>query len=283
MAMLNMLNLLLISTVSNSYYLALFICHLFSSGPFRTIHILYDPAEFDQNILMEIESNCEDVAPLYLTDITRSFQISYQKSDNVDNLLQLFFFDAENLAHEIELVGDKFGLYRIFLFSSLDVIRRINRTLLFGTRNRAYDIRTLIGHYNESRVSVYIEENFNESSDRSGDLEENTILMVNHEMNLEHLNLFDRTFGEYERMETIELYRLDYYTARDAFKPNWFLLDPLINFYHFQLNRSFIGIIWQDLKNPSTPPIHHRTLIANRPKYYKESSHDYKLVDNGTL
>lgn len=272
-----------ISNVSNFHYLALFVCHLFGNGPFRTAHILYNPNVFDYNRLMQINSICTNPIPFYLTDTTQSFPKPYQENDNVDNILQLFFIDSENLAHEIELLDDNFVLYRIFVFSSTDEIRKIDQKLLFETRNRIYDTRTLILHYNESSVSVNIENSLNEQSNEGVNLGQKAIFILNQETNHENVNLFDRTFGEYERMESIKLYRLNYYVWRDKLEPTSYLLDFFINYCHLHLNRSYINIIWKNKFNWSIPLIYHRTVIENQQPYYKESSRDYKFIEDETL
>lgn len=261
------------SNVSNFHYLVLFICHLFDNGPFRTVHILYNPNVFDLNLLMQIDSICNDPIPLYLTDITQPFQIPYQESDNVDNLLQLFFLDPNSLIHDMDLIGDQFKLYRIFIFSSFDMIRKMNLSLFFETRNPAYDTRTLIVHYNESSVSVYIENSLNEPLNGA-------IFTLTHEVNLEKVNIFDRTFGAYEQMESIEFHRWDYYTSSDSLKPNFYLFDQAINYYHLHLNQSYVCTIWHNIYNSTIPLIYHRTVIQNPQKYYMESSFDYKIIEN---
>lgn len=270
-----------ISNVSNFHYLALFICDLFGNGPFRTVHILLNPKVFDHNIFMEIDSICSDPIPFYLTDITQSFEISDQKYDNVDNLLQLLFVDPENLAHDIELLGDKLALYRIFIFSSIFMIKTMDQNLLFETQNRIFDIRTLILHYNESNVSVFIENCPSEQSNKNMKSRQAAIFILNQETIQNGVNLFDETFGEYERMESIDLYRINAYTSPDKLEPIFYLYDAFINYCHFNLKRSYINTIWKHLYN-SYSFIHHRTVIENPRTYYKEASLNYKLIENGT-
>lgn len=267
-----------ISNVTNFHYLALFVCHLFGNGSFRIAHIVYHPNVFDQRLLLQIDSICSDSIPLYLTDITQSFPISHQKSYNLDSILQMIFLNPANLADEIEQFGSaNFALYRIFLFSSTTTM---NQNILFEIHKRGIDTRTLITLYNESSVIVFIEN----SSQSNGNVnEQGTIFILNHKTNLENLNLYDKTFGVYERMESIDIYRIDFYDSPHKFRPSFYLYDAFINYCHFHLNGSFINTIWHNRYQPLFPPIYHRTVIENHRNYYLEASQDYKLIEDETL
>ena len=280
MGILNVLPVV-ISNAPKFRYLAIFICHLFASGSFRTVHIVYHPNAFDHDILTQINSICTDPVPIYLTNIDQPFKIPYQKCDTFDNILQIIFLDPEHLADEIEQFGgENFALYRIFVFSSIDIINRIDQNLLFKTKNRILDIRTLILHYDESSVSVYIE---SEQSNENVIVIQEPIFILNEETDIGIVNIFEKTFGVYERMESIDIYRLDYYyISPNNLRPSLYLEDIFINYNHFQLKRSFINIMWLNKFNLAQSKIYHRNVIENPPKYYKEKTLNYKLIEDET-
>lgn len=273
-----------ISTVSNFHCLALFICHLFADGSFRTVHILYHPNAFDHNILMQIDSICFDPIQFYFTNIIQSFQTPHQESDSIDDILQIIFFNPENMASEIEQFGgDNFALYRIFVFSSIEIITALDQNLLFKTEKRIFDTRTLILHYNESNASVFIENSFSEQSIETVNSRQEPIFILNHEINLENVNLFDRTFGAYEQMESIDIYRINHYVSLLKLQPSLYLHDIFESYCHLHLNRSFIITIWIHKRNSLLPRIYHRTVIDNEQReYYKEESLDFKFIEDVT-
>lgn len=51
--------------------LALFICHLFIDGKFRSGHVLYEPNALDDRIFTEIKSICPEPMPWQTIDITQ--------------------------------------------------------------------------------------------------------------------------------------------------------------------------------------------------------------------
>lgn len=271
------------SNAPNFHYLALFICHLFGHGPFRTLHILHNPNLFDHRLLVEIDSLCSDPIPLYLTDISQPALSPWSEQDNVDNVLQIIFFDFENLATEIERSGDKLQLYRIFVFQSIGILASMDQKLLFETKKRIYDTRTLVSHYNDSSVSIYIENNSNDQSNGNVKLKQEPIFIFNQETSVDGMNLFDKTFGEYERMESIDIFRINSYTSPDELKSYPHLYDAFINYCHFNLKRSHVNIIWYRVFNIPPSKIFHRTKVESQRAYYKEwSFNNYKLIDIAT-
>lgn len=149
-------------SASNFYHLTRFICHLFEDGPFRTVHILQDSG----NLPIDFHSKCFEHILLQVTDIRRPFSSPWNDFDNPNNVLQLISFDPDDLARQIDEVNDYLVLYRIFIFSSSKIytLNAVDKTLLFRTRTPELDSRTLILHYNETSVSVFIGEE--ESDDR---------------------------------------------------------------------------------------------------------------------
>lgn len=270
------------TNAQNFHYLALFICHLFGHGPFRTLHILHNPNFFDHHLLIELDSLCPDPIPIYLTDISQPSLNPWSELDNVDNVLQIIFLDFENLATEIEQFSDKFQLYRIFVFTSPEIIASMDQKLPFETKKQIHDARTLVLHYNSSSVSLYIEHNSNDQWNGNVKLKQNPIFIFNRETNVDGINLFDQTFGEYERMESIDIFRCNPYISPDKLNPVRFLYDPFINYCHYNLKRSHINIIWYFVDNVLPSMIFHRTKIDNHQAYYKEWSREYILIENAT-
>lgn len=264
-----------ISNVSapNVYHLTLFICHLFGDGPFRTIHILQD----SDNLPIDIHSNCFEHILLYVTDVRRFSSTPWNDLDSINNVLQIISFESEYLAEEFYLFFDYLVLYRIFIFSSIDAINTMDKTPLFQT---PLDSRTLVLHFNETSVSVFISE-----SNGCISPELQPIFTVNHDTNFNNVNLFDRTFGEYERMESIEIHRMGSFQRSNELSlvsVGTYLDDYFRNYYHLQLNRSFINMTWDHEFNTSIPSISH-LLILNKRAFFKEATIDYEIIKDEAL
>lgn len=86
--------------VADIHHLALFICYSFIDGYFRTIHDLYQPNAFEFNWLLQLDAKCLEPILFYLTDITFPWDWPWTNNDNPKNMLQLNFFDANNLADD---------------------------------------------------------------------------------------------------------------------------------------------------------------------------------------
>lgn len=92
----------LAQNISNFNDLALFICHLFVDGHFRTGHILYNQNLFDGHLISEFNSVCPETIPWLMTDVTKTSSVLWDTKDRTDNILQLIFFEPGNSLKEID-------------------------------------------------------------------------------------------------------------------------------------------------------------------------------------
>lgn len=152
----------IMATAADFHRLALFMCHLFIDGQFRTAHILYKPNQFDHEFLTHIDSECAEPMPLYLTDVTQSWERPWNQHDSPDNVLQLslFEFDPNELRKDVDELNIKsIAIYQIFAFRSIDWINKRQRTksafnLLYRFSPRP---RKIILSYDAGNVSAYLD------------------------------------------------------------------------------------------------------------------------------
>lgn len=104
----------------NYHKLALFVCHLFIDGKFRTTHILFDPNIFDNLLISEIDSVCSDPIPLLTTDITKSSIGTAEEYAQHGPTLQLIFFDPDHLPKKTIRFRRQLAFYRLFIFCTPD-------------------------------------------------------------------------------------------------------------------------------------------------------------------
>lgn len=114
----------------NFHTLALFICHLFKDGNFRSAHLLYEPSAFDDRLLGEISLSCPLQIPWKTTDITQSsLPALLDTAENTDSILQLIFIDADYGSPEaFHGLRDQLTFYRVFIFYSIDGIN-VSKTI----------------------------------------------------------------------------------------------------------------------------------------------------------
>lgn len=191
----------------NFQYLALFICHLFGDGNFRTVHILFKPITFNFDLLMQIDSVCPAPIPLYLTDITQPWEWPWNQNDNPNNVLQFMFFEPKTLARDGKQLKNGFALYRIFAFSSTNVIRTKMQVSIAKILHEFSNSNNLILNYNAKNVSVYIDYGLNDGVSRQ---KPKPIFIVNKNTNFKRVNLYDQTFGKYERIKSIAVKQFDF-------------------------------------------------------------------------
>lgn len=252
------------------HHLALFICHLFIDGNFRTAHFLYKPNTFEFDWLLKIDRVCPEPIPLYLTDITLPWDWPWNADDNKDNVLQLCFFDPSQLSKDInELQSKGDAYYRVFAFDSVAMADKTKGALALKALRQLPHSNDLIVHYKPKNVSVY--------PNNGMSTEQNPILIVDEKTNFAGINLFDHTFGEFERSHAIALNLLLFVDSNGVETAIRFRVDVLIlHYYHQQLNNSYINMTWVDLrKNIVTNKI-----CAPQPRnYYKELSSEYKCIE----
>lgn len=253
-----------ISSSVNFHYLALFICHLFSNGRFRIAHIVHDPIIFDHDLFVKRNSICLDPIPLYLTGNDKPCTFAWNGKDSADNMLTIFFIDPKYLTLEMDhMMNQPFAYYRIVVFPSIFPIKEMNLTSVFHTQQPKYDSRP-------KNVSVFIENRSNEQTKDRVLLKHEPIFILNQQTKIDRMNLFRKTFEEYERMESIAIEQILYYTTIiynklqivDVIMPE----DAILNYYHLDLKQSYINVRYVLAYNPSQPT--HNAAMILYPKSY---------------
>lgn len=255
----------------NFHCLALFICHLFADGNFRTIHIIFKPNTFSYTLLEHIDSTCVDPIPFHLTDISRPWVWPWNENDNPNNVLQLMFLDPKTLTEDTEQVKKFFALYRSFAFSATDFIEPKTRTSIAKRLQKFSESNNLVLNFGAGNVSIYID--FDAQHPKP-------IFTMNKETNSLHCNLFDHTFGQYERMLSISVKNFDSDYTFDGIqeRANYYLnFDPtyyISNYYNLFFNKTYINFTWLRPVNVDLK------LISDQPQYYKELPRTCKLIPN---
>lgn len=258
------------------YYLALFICRLFGDGNFRTVHIVFKPNTFDYIFLDHIDSICPNSMPLYLTDITQPWVWPWNENDNPNNVLQLMFLDPKTFSKDTGQLKEFFTLYRIFAFPTTDIIDAKTRSSIPIGLRRFSGSNNLILKFDEKNVFV-----FNDFDDQYS----KPVFTVNNSTDFSRHNIFDETFGQYERMLSISIKTFD---SDESFRsiqrrisydlncqPNYYIS----NYFNLFLNKTYVDFIWLRLRNDEMVSKNF-TLIPDHPKYYKEVSRTFKLIPN---
>lgn len=197
--------------------------------------------------------------------------------------MQLNFFDANNLANDVDQIQNiSFAYYRVFCFLSTDSINTEQRSSIFETlRQQLTDSIILLVHYNTSDVSTFIDTNYYYSNEKSN---QEPFIFNTHRSDYRQMNLFDQTFGEYERMQPFVMQRLMFAIQLERSSPTRYAEALVIwmHYYHLRLNNSFINATWFDYSDKDYPPIYitkHCTLQSW--DYYKELSHTYQCRADG--
>lgn len=258
--------------VTNVHHLALFICHLFIDGHFRTAHFLYKPNTFNFDLLLQIDTVCSEPITFYLTDINLPLEWPWNDKDSPDNVLQLCFFDQRKLTEDISQLKPKStALHWIFGFHSNDTANMGKQTTTFDILRQLPDSKILVVGYNSKNVTIFVDNGLNKKLNRQ------PIFVVNNKTNFNDINLFDRTFGEYERKQSISIEQMEYKDIWPGIDTTAFFVQKLwMNYYHLQLNNSLLHMIDMDTLNEQ-----YCTLQSSN--YYKELSTEYKCNANGYL
>lgn len=111
----------------NYHTLALFICHLFIDGKFRTAHYLFDPNIFDDLLISEVNSVCSDPIPTLTMDISKPIFGTTEQYAQHETIL-LIFFDPNHLPKSAIKLRRYLTFLRLFIFCTpgeLDVKRTL--------------------------------------------------------------------------------------------------------------------------------------------------------------
>lgn len=269
------------ANVTGIHQLALFICHLFIDGHFRTAHFVYKPNTFEFDWLLQMDAICPEPIPLYLSDITLPWEWPWNDKDTLNNVLQLNFFDMNNnLADDVDQLQESCAYYRVFCFPSTNLPNAEQRSFVFSTLRPFCDSNILLVDYNTKNVSTFIDSNYDSNWKSS----QEPIVIVSDETEIEHANLFDRTFGEYERMQSIAIQRAlpPSQLEQTTYFPYVAAETIWMHYYHLRLRSSIINVTWFDNRNyPFT--VTDKQCLLQVPDHYKEFSHTYQCIENGNL
>lgn len=258
--------------VTSIHHLALFICHLFIDGHFRTAHILYKPNTFEFDWLLQIDTVCPGPIPFYLTDVTLPWEWPWNSNDTPENVLQLSFFDTGH--SDIDQVQQGYAHYCALCLPSHDAINAKQRTSIFTALRQFSDTKVILVNYNTVNVSVFIDSKYSN---------EQPIFFNDNETNFEEFDLFDRTFGEYERTRSIAIQRVDFIdkSAHGMDIDYEYMTEVIwLHYYHLHLNNSFINMTWID-DEESPPFLTNQQCTLQSPDYYKELAYKYHCAANG--
>lgn len=275
---------LLALNISNFHNLALFICQLFIDGQFRTGHILHDPNVFQvDQFITEIQSNCSSSVLWLSTDVNEPFQLPWKSEERTDHIIQLVFFDPENVLKKIEDFKQLFTFYRLVAFpaSSTDVMG-LNK---MKTIPESIFSNSLFLTYNTTAngsACIYWIRKSDESNERS-------VEIIYEQDKDSPKNLFDAIFGKYEKnwVITIKLFRFATCTSKKNIKGISEIWDgsPFIaNFYYRNLDAKFINLVkiscldHNDLKLDKN--INHPVQLGTERKFYSELTIEYKPIED---
>lgn len=214
---------------------------------------------------------------LYLTNINLPWEWPWNANDNMNNVLHLHFLDPNNLTDEMDQLENQIRYYRVFIFLSIDPIDSEQQTSTFSMLRDLTDSKDLIVCYNARNVSIFID-----SIDANEESSLKLVYVVNRDTNYGQIDLFDRTFGEFERTQSIVIQRIshsdkslhgvDFYTH---FNPKVFWM----HFYYMHLNNTSINMTWID--NTESSPFETKRHCALQPAdYYKEVASKYQCTQN---
>lgn len=266
-------------------HFVLFICNLFADGHFRTVHILHEPKTFDSlDFLRQMDSVCSLPIPLYITDIISITEPSiepWNQNDTPNNVLQVIFITSKTLSHtnRDKIISKWFAFYRIFAFPSNDMIDGEHEISVIETTHQLFGPNSMVLDYNAESLTVHID---NGHSIQNMCSKSHPILIVNQETDFKQLNLFDRTFGEYERKQTIAINVVAaYVTNADSIPKINSMAGALSKHYHLRLSPSFINVTLLNIHDINGPR-ENKKVKLNPNKLYKELSDNYTVIDSET-
>lgn len=271
------LNRLAVKTLNipNVANFALLICNLFVGGGFRSGNILYDSKVFDGLLVTNINSICSVEIPWQLNDINDIIKPRHV-SERTDHILQVIFFDPNELATNIHQFNEMFAFYRIFAFSSTsNAIKMKHHLPIIEHLNPYYNSSSLIVDYDlENRLtSVHLAL---DGKEITKDLD---ALLSQDNKSL----LFDQTFGYYERMRSVAINYPMLFRGRDDFI-NYEKRIPNMgygyhaNYFFASLNAKYINLTCTIYNDTSQPEV--QVLAQKKRRFYKELSLEYEPIAN---
>lgn len=276
------------SNIPNLHNLALLICHLFIGGNFRYGHILYDQKVFDNSLLTEINSNCPVQIPWFISDITQSIALPWKMIEKTDQILQLIYPDPKHLTERIDEFKEYFTFYRVFVFTSTTNETNAKKQIsIIGQHSPIFSSNCLIVHLNPTNDFM----NVQLISKSDGVIEPNGMLNFHgtfdeQVINADFENVFDHTFGEFERMQPLTITTEGIFKQIKEYKKYVPLYGELYfaNFFIGSLNATFINMSCLPAEMvfvPWNPPV--IPLKQQQSKYYKELYLEYEPINDQNL
>lgn len=177
----------------------------------------------------------------------QSTRVLLRFHERIDYVLQLIFFDPAHLTDEIRQSKNLLAFYRIFVLSSSEPIDLKDQLGEIDGQNIIGNNRNLILHYNSAIDSLCINYVMAKNFEEFENLNQEAIVL-NQDTCFDCVNWFDRTFGEFERMESIEIHRFDFFNGSRYFNVGHHLYN-VMNYYHLLLNNSHLNMTWKNINN----------------------------------
>lgn len=185
-----------------------------------------------------------------------------------------------NLADEFSQLQRSFEYYRVFSLPSTDSINGKQRSSILATlRGHLNDSRILLVYYNTENAFIFIDSKYNLNEEST----QEPIFVINNQTDFKQVNSFDRTFGEYERIQPFVIQRVHFSDeSMHGWKSDGYLGAEAIwmHYYYFRLNNSFINMTWIDFQK-SVLTKGQCTLRAY--DYFKEIFTEYQCRTNKKL
>lgn len=258
-----------LSSSLNFSRLALFVCHLFIDGHFRTGCILHDPKTIDiSQIISEVDSICPQPIPWLSIDINKPFSSPWQPNEQTDHILQLNLIDLENSEQSINNFKDLITFYHLFVFYSNDETNLNDRIIAIENTNSSILSKSIAVSFNSTSINLLnnLAENGN----------------FTERIDFESENLFDTTFKAYDENWAIGI---QYKIGKFPMERNpemdhlYGILDEnrfFANFFCWNLKANFMNI---SFGNSSSLWKLIRTQDKSQ-KIYKELSSTYEMIEN---
>lgn len=279
-------NLLALNTPTfpTYYNLTIFICRLFIDGNFHTAHIIHNHNSFDGQVVFDIQSTCSEPIPWVITDVNQSFELPWTSNEPNDRILQLIFFDPDDLPKTIRDLMNVFVYYRLFVLSATDETQVQRQISSLNKVKLTSNSSSLIVHRSVDDGSVCVHssilgEEVNENNNR--DISLVSPFKQDQMINAANQNLFDLTFGINEQSR---LMVINYFLSR-AHKQNspenriyevWDGLLFSINYYQSSLQANFINMSTNIFGSFN---VKHQIVQQEMRKFYKELTTTYDPID----
>lgn len=183
-------------------------------GNFHTGHILYDPNAFNSDLLFsvtEIQLICPNSIPWLTTDVTQLPIHSWESNERIDKILQLIFFDLDQVQTISNDFKDILVFYRLFVFPSIDEAKGDHQIDQSGEASSPFESSSLVVKFSSESVLVYanwiVSASDSEVNNDKLGVSIELIFEQNPNIDWQKDNVFNRVFEKYEKnyMKAINL------------------------------------------------------------------------------